>query len=110
MDENLYLDTRNKKGQKFGNYLKYKKEKSTKYEKIINKIISDEKKEGLYEDPLEDERLSHLRNCSWYRCRHHHHCYMCHPKKPKVNKLDKPKTVFRIKEYKNMNFDFIVNQ
>ena len=30
MDEELYFDTRNKKGQKYGNFLRYKKEKSIK--------------------------------------------------------------------------------
>ena len=30
MDGELYFDTRNKKGQKYANFLKYKKEKSNK--------------------------------------------------------------------------------
>ena len=46
---------------------------------------------------IPDERIESLRNCSWYRCRHHHHCDMCHPTKKKVNKIGIPKTIFRIK-------------
>mgnify|MGYP003571659339 CR=1 FL=1 len=105
MDENLYFDTRNKKGQKYSNFLRYKKEKSIKYLIDFKKIISKEKK-NIYND----KRIELLQNCSWYRCRHHHHCDMCHQTKKKVNKIGIPKTIFRIKEYKNVNFDFVVNK
>ena len=99
MDNNLYFDTRNKKGRK----CIYKKDISVKNEKILIKKLSNEK--NIYNN----EKFDQLRHCSWYRIRHHHHCHLCHPRKEKVNKEGKPKTVFRKKDYKNVNFDFSVN-
>ena len=109
MDEELYFDTRNKKGQKYANFLKYKKEKSIKnFIKLTRKISKEKKVDNKNADILWDERYEQLTRCSWYRCRHHHHCHKCHPYKPKVNKIGKPKTIFRKKEYKTDNFDIIV--
>ena len=113
MDEELYFDTRNKKGQKFGNFLRYKKEKSNKSRILLKRKIPKEKKtnkEDTQLDYLLDERWDQLKKCSWYRIRHHHHCHLCHPRKEKVNKIGKPKTIFRKKEYKNINFDIVVNK
>ena len=109
MDDELYFDTRNKKGQKYANFLKYKKEKSIKNFIKIKRKISKERKVENKKGDFWDERYAQLTRCSWYRIRHHHHCHLCHPYKPKVNKMGKPGTVSRKKEYKNDNFHIIVN-
>lgn len=112
MDDYLYFDTRNIKGQKYINFFRYKKEKSHKFSIILKKEISEEKKiKNDKDDQLNysKDKLEQLTRCSWYRFNHHHHCEMCHPKKRKVNKIGKEKTIFRKKEYKNMNFDFSLN-
>ena len=98
MESDLYFDTRNKKGRKY----QYKKDKSIKNEKILKKNLSNEKNINR------SEILDRLHECSWYRIRHHHQCHLCHPRKEKVNKEGKPKTIFRKKEYKNTIFDFSV--
>ena len=109
MDEELYFDTRNKKGQKYGNFLRYKKEKSIKTLIKLKKKIHKEYNNNQVETPFLDERYNQLSTYSWYRCRHHHHCHKCHPYKAKVSKMGKPKTIFRKREYKNDDFDIIVN-
>ena len=112
MDNDLYFDTRNKKGQKYSNIIRYKKDKSIKFITNINRKISKEKKTSnnkVIIDILENKK-NQLFRCSWYRVRHSHHCDMCHPQKRKVNKPGKPNTIYRNKEYKNMNFDFVIKK
>ena len=110
MNEELYFDTRNKKGQKYANFLKYKKEKSLKIHIKLERKASKERKINKNNETLiYDEIIDRLFRYSWYRVRHHHHCQMCHPYKSKVNKMGKPNTIFRKREYKNDNFDIIVN-
>ena len=105
MDEFLYFDTRNKKGQKYGNFLRYKKEKSVKSYILLKRQIAKERA-----DLFMYEKLDQLMRSSWYRIIHSHHCEKCHPRKKKVNKMGKEKTIFRKKEYKNFDFDFSVNK
>ena len=101
MDNDLYFDTRNKKGQK----CKYNKDLSVKSRKMLEKKLTKEKSDALF---IWSDEWDQLLRCSWYRIRHHHHCHMCHPRKEKVNKSGKPKTIFRKKEYKNEDFDISV--
>ena len=110
MDE-LYFDTRNKKGQKYGNPYRYKKDKSIKLFKKLNRQISKERKTKNDKDNILylDKQKENLTSSSWYRCvHHHHHCEMCHPYKVKKNKEGKAGTFMRIKEYKKMDFDLRV--
>ena len=57
MDEELYFDARNKKGQKYSNFLKYKKEISFKnFIKLNRKISKERKVNNNNADILWDER------------------------------------------------------
>ena len=52
MDEFLYFDTRNKKGQKYGNFLRYKKEKSVKSYILLKKNIAKERADLFMNEKL----------------------------------------------------------
>ena len=119
MDE-LYHDTRNKKGQKYSNCVKGKKGKSLKsemmYKKLTQKYIRKAKGGFLTHIitiPPELEKHD-PKGQPWYKIRHHGHCFKCNPKYSKENNIKRQKdrnikVKIRKKHFNENDFDFTIH-
>lgn len=99
-------DTRNARRRKANKFIKNKKEKSEKIRLSLKRKLSTERKKP--DDTKRDERIKEideeidsLHKKSWFRVRHHRHCYLCNGAKYSEKN--------RKKNYDKENFDFCVN-
>ena len=119
MDE-LYHDTRNRKGQKYSNCVNGKKGKSLKSDIMYKKSTAQyiRKAKGgflthIITIPPELQKSNPEGN-SWFRIRHHRHCFKCNPKYSKDNNIKRQKdknihAKIRKKHFNEKDFDFPIN-